>query len=39
MHHQDPFDRMMVAQAMIEGLVLVTRDDDFRKYEVKVLAA
>ncbi|UYV12388.1 MAG: type II toxin-antitoxin system VapC family toxin [Phycisphaera sp.] len=39
MHHQDPFDRMMLAQAMIEGLVLVTRDDDIRKYDIKVLVA
>lgn len=38
-HHQDPFDRMMVAQATIEGLVLVTRDEDIRKYDVRVMRA
>jgi len=39
MHHQDPFDRMMVAQTMIEGLVLITRDEDIGKYDVKVMKA
>jgi PIN domain nuclease of toxin-antitoxin system len=27
-HHRDPFDRMLVAQATVEGLTLVTRDAD-----------
>jgi PIN domain nuclease of toxin-antitoxin system len=34
MHHRDPFDRMLVAQAMTENLVLVTRDPAFRPYPV-----
>jgi PIN domain nuclease of toxin-antitoxin system len=38
MHHRDPFDRMLVAQAQIEGLTLVTRDAHIQKYEVSVLA-
>jgi PIN domain nuclease of toxin-antitoxin system len=33
-HHRDPFDRMLVAQAMIEGLTLVTRDRDIHRYDV-----
>jgi PIN domain nuclease of toxin-antitoxin system len=33
LHHRDPFDRMLIAQALIEGLSLVTRDD-FRSYGV-----
>ena len=37
--HQDPFDRMLVAQAQIEGLVLVTRDSIIPKYSVKALMA
>jgi PIN domain nuclease of toxin-antitoxin system len=37
-HHRDPFDRMLVAQALAEGLTLVTRDRAFRPYGVKVLA-
>jgi PIN domain nuclease of toxin-antitoxin system len=38
-HHRDPFDRMLAAQARVEGLTLVTRDPAFRQYEVKLLAA
>jgi PIN domain nuclease of toxin-antitoxin system len=38
-HHRDPFDRMLVAQAQIEGLTIVTRDPMFRVYDVPVLAA
>lgn len=36
-HHRDPFDRMLAAQALAEGLTLVTRDPVFRRYGVKVL--
>lgn len=39
MHHRDPFDRFLVAQARIEGLVLVTRDAHIRLYDVPTLAA
>jgi PIN domain nuclease of toxin-antitoxin system len=38
-HHRDPFDRMMVAQAMEEGLTIVTRDRHIKLYGVPVLAA
>ena len=38
-HHRDPFDRMLVAQAMVEGLTVVTRDPKFQRYDVKVLKA
>jgi PIN domain nuclease of toxin-antitoxin system len=38
-HHDDPFDRMLIAQAQSEGLVLVTRDRHFTAYEVEVLRA
>jgi PIN domain nuclease of toxin-antitoxin system len=37
LHHQDPFDRLLIAQAQIEGLTLVTRDRYFDSYDVKVL--
>lgn len=30
--HRDPFDRMLVAQAMLEGLVLVTADEAVRQF-------
>lgn len=36
-HHSDPFDRMLVAQARMEGLVLVTRDTAIRRYDVPTL--
>jgi PIN domain nuclease of toxin-antitoxin system len=35
--HLDPFDRMLIAQAVCEGLVLLTADPLFRKYEVETL--
>ena len=38
-HHRDPFDRMLIAQAQLEGLRLVTRDPVFARYEVPLLAA
>ena len=38
-HHRDPFDRMLVAQALVEGLTLVTRDRAFRPYGVGVIPA
>lgn len=38
-HHDDPFDRMLVAQAMVEGLIVVTRDTRFSEYDVRVLPA
>jgi PIN domain nuclease of toxin-antitoxin system len=36
-HHRDPFDRMLVAQAQIERLTLVTRDAAFGAYGVPML--
>ena len=38
-HHRDPFDRMLIAQAQTDGLTLVTRDADIRRYDVDVLVA
>ncbi len=37
LHHRDPFDRMLVAQALTEGFAVVTRDRAFDRYEVSVL--
>ena len=36
-HHEDPFDRMLIAQAQIEGLTMVTRDPAFRAYGIAIL--
>lgn len=38
-HHEDPFDRMLIAQAFAEGLTIVTRDKRFDDYRVPLLAA
>lgn len=38
-HHRDPFDRMLVAQAQAEGLVLVTNDADIPLYGVRTITA
>jgi PIN domain nuclease of toxin-antitoxin system len=37
LHHTDPFDRMLVAQARLEGLTLVTHDRALAAYDVPVL--
>jgi len=37
--HRDPFDRMLVAQAMAEHLQIVTRDTTLPKYPVRCLVA
>ena len=39
MHHRDPFDRMLIAQAQDETLTLVTRDEAMLRYGVDVLVA
>jgi PIN domain nuclease of toxin-antitoxin system len=39
LHHRDPFDRMLIAQAIVEGLTIVTRDRNIRRYDVPVLLA
>ena len=36
-HHDDPFDRMLIAQAQVEGLVCVTRDPAFQAYGIPCL--
>jgi PIN domain nuclease of toxin-antitoxin system len=38
-HHDDPFDRMLIAQARIEDLIVITNDPKFRRYGVQLLAA
>jgi PIN domain nuclease of toxin-antitoxin system len=37
--HRDPFDRMLVAQAQVEGLAIVTADDVIGRYSVAVIDA
>lgn len=38
-HHKDPFDRLLIAQAQLEGLTLVTADHFIQMYDVSTLAA
>ena len=36
-HHRDPFDRLLIAQAITKGLTVVTRDPHFKAYGVPLL--
>ena len=36
-HHRDPFDRLLVAQALVENLTLLTADREIRKYGVPLV--
>jgi PIN domain nuclease of toxin-antitoxin system len=36
-HHRDPFDRMIIAQALVEGVPVVTVDPHFNLYDVELL--
>ncbi len=36
-HHRDPFDRMLIAQAQLEELVLLTCDGRIREYDVRCM--
>ena len=38
-HHNDPFDRLLIAQAEVEGLTLVTGDEQIKKYDVAIMEA
>jgi PIN domain nuclease of toxin-antitoxin system len=39
LHHRDPFDRMLIAQAQIEEMTLVSADSMFNKYDISLLWA
>jgi len=39
LHHRDPFDRMLVAQAQMEGLPLMTADPKLAAYDVEIIWA
>ncbi len=36
-HHKDPFDRLMIAQSLAEGIPILTKDGAFRSYPVTLL--
>lgn len=35
--HRDPFDRMLIAQAMIEKMAIITSDSEFAQFDVKII--
>jgi PIN domain nuclease of toxin-antitoxin system len=39
MHHRDPFDRMLICQALHDDLTIVTTDEWFNRYGAKILKA
>lgn len=39
MHHRDPFDRLLIAQAQVEDLPIITADQVFEHYDVEVFHA
>lgn len=39
MHHRDPFDRLLVAQARLSDLTLLSRDPNIAKYDISVMTA
>ena len=38
-HHRDPFDRMIIAQALVENAPILTSDSQFRPYPVQLISA
>ena len=38
-HHRDPFDRMLIAQAKVERLTIVTRDAIVKQYKIPIIQA
>lgn len=38
-HHQDPFDRMLIAQAKSEKIPLITHDDKIKLYDLEIISA
>src|SRR5579862_4623438 len=36
LHHRDPFDRLLIAQALEIGATAITDDDDWKKYSIKI---
>jgi PIN domain nuclease of toxin-antitoxin system len=37
MHHRDPFDRILIAQAIVESVPIVTADRQFARYDVETI--
>ena len=39
LYHRDPFDRMLVIQAQLQKLILITRDSEISQYDVEIVKA
>jgi PIN domain nuclease of toxin-antitoxin system len=39
MHHRDPFDRLLISQAKVQGMAVVTADRRFAEYDISVIDA
>lgn len=37
LHHRDPFDRLIIAQAMSETMAVVTKDENFKHYPIEII--
>ncbi len=37
LHHNDPFDRLLISQAKVEKLTLITSDQKFKKYQLSLM--
>jgi len=37
LHHNDPFDRIIMAQSLLENMPIISADDKFKSYAVQVL--
>ena len=36
-HHKDPFDRLIIAQAIVEGIAIISVDQQFKSYPINVI--
>jgi len=36
-HHRDPFDRIIISQGLVEKLSIITKDENFCKYNVRII--
>ncbi len=36
-HHKDPFDRLLIAQAMIEDIPILSGDSIFKRYDIRII--
>ena len=37
LHHKDPFDRILISQAISEDLIIISKDENFKLYQAKVV--